>query len=148
MGRDVRQLRPLPLGSTSDDLTEGLVNLYMTGERLADLCADGTTLGVVRCQSVQVLSDKREKTQISEEPLDPEESLRNIVKMQPRRYVYKASPDDPRQGLISQEVDARFVRVDAQNRQRILLYDLVTELVSAVKAIEARFRDIPPQVKA
>ena len=55
--RDVRQLRPLPIGATSDDVDEGSTNLYFTNERLAQACADGSVLDVVRCESVQVLSD-------------------------------------------------------------------------------------------
>jgi hypothetical protein len=144
-GRDVRQLRPLPIGATSDDVDEGSTNLYFTNARLRQACADGSVLDVVRCQSVQVLSDRTTKQNISDS-IDPEESLQTICALEPKRYQYRHAPDDDRQGLISQEVPDKFVRVGEDGKQRILLYDLMCEVVNAVRAIEKRIRDVPPQV--
>jgi hypothetical protein len=143
--RDVRQLRPLPIGANTDHVDEGSTNLYFTNERLAQACADGSVLDVVRCQSVQVLSDRTTKQNISDS-IDPEESLQTICALEPKRYQYKHAPDDDRQGLISQEVPEKFVRTGEDGMQRVLLYDLMCEVCNAVKAIERRIRDVPPQV--
>jgi hypothetical protein len=130
---------------STDELSEGSSNVFFTNARVAAACADGVSLGAIKCQSVQVLSDRREKQNISQ-PIDPEQSLQTIVNLQPKSYQYLSAPEDPRLGLISQEVPSKFVREGPDNRQRILLYDLVCEIANAVRAIERRIRHIPPQV--
>jgi hypothetical protein len=130
---------------STDELSEGSTNQFFTKARVAAACADGVSLGAVVCQSVQVLSDRREKQNISK-PIDPEKSLATIVNLQPKSYQYTSQPEEDRLGLISQEVPSKFVREGPDNRQRILLYDLVCEIANAVRAIERRIRHIPPQV--
>jgi hypothetical protein len=130
---------------STDEIDEGSSNLFFTNARVASACADGVSLGAVKCQSVQVLSDRREKQNISK-PIDPEKSLETVVNLQPKSYQYTSAPEDDRLGLISQECPSEFVRVGPDGRERILLYDLVCTIANAVKAIERRIRDIPPQV--
>lgn len=70
----------------------------------------------------QTVSDVRIKENIQD--MEPEESLKNILKMRPRSFVFKADKDKiPRRGFVAQEletIDPEYVHYTQRLKQKIL----------------------------
>ena len=112
-------------------------NLFFTNARVASACADGVSLGAVKCQSVQVLSDRETKQDISG-PIDPDECLQNVISLQPKEYCYKSRPTEKRRGLVAQEVPKAFTKRGDDGYLRVNVYDLLCEVIGSIKALERK----------
>jgi hypothetical protein len=120
---------------TSDAVSEGASNLFYTNDRVTQHCASGS-LGVVKCQEVLVLSDERAKTAIT--PLDDEEALDTVVKMQPKKYEYKSEPGRERTGLIAQELPDKYTVKGEDGMLRVSFYDILASLIGSIKALSTK----------
>lgn len=129
-----------PIAVDVNNLATGGIEL--NGDGKVQIRQNGFTLGSgsqIQCGEFIADSDRTLKQNI--EPMAPAEALEAVDKMGAYSYEFKAKPDDPRCGVIAQELEEvapRLVKRTAKGTLAVDYNDMSAYLIGAIQALKQK----------